>query len=395
MYKSYYGFKEKPFNLTPDPDYLFMSRGHEEAYTHLEYAITENKGFVVITGEIGSGKTTLINFLLRKLGRNIQVAVVNHTLVQPKQFLKMICHEFEIPVDGMDKSEMLNVFQEFLLKQFAERKRIALIIDESQNLPDKTIEEIRLLSNLESEKQHLLQILLLGQPDLKQKLQRKSLEQFIQRVTVYWHLNGLEKDEVDQYIRHRLRVAGSEKFDIFDQGAIDAIYKRSRGIPRLVNILCDAALVHGYADELKTIDKKVIDEVVKIRDIGGVLTESTESDKKAKTPFIKEKRFGQLDHRIKAMEKKIDLLENAMANFNQALDIFSSAKIKRDELVLELTKMLKRSMESQTNLILNIIELKHREKGGNVIKHSIKKDSQVTSISNPSPNEPENDSNPI
>ena len=392
MYKSYYGFKEKPFNLTPDPDYLFMSRGHEEAYTHLEYAITENKGFVVITGEIGSGKTTLINFLLRKLGRNIQVAVVNHTLVQPKQFLKMICHEFEIPVDGMDKAEMLNVFQEFLLKQFAGRKRIALIIDESQNLPDKTIEEIRLLSNLESEKQHLLQILLLGQPDLKQKLQRKSLEQFIQRVTVYWHLNGLDKDEVDQYIRHRLWVAGTENLDIFDQQAIEAIHKHSRGIPRLINILCDSALVYGYADELKTIDKIVIDEVIKVRNIGGVFAEGTGDDKKAHSSFIRKEHFGQLNQRIKAMEKKIYSLENTLANLNKALDISSSTKKKRDELVLELTKMLKQSMESQTNLILEIIELKHREKGGDNKKHSVKTSGRAASISNPSPDQPENNS---
>lgn len=392
MYESYYGFKEKPFNLTPDPDYFFMSRGHEEAYTHLEYAITENKGFVVITGEIGSGKTTLINYFLRKLRQDIQVAVINQTLLQPKQFLKMICREFELSVNGMDKSETLDLFQNFLVKQFAKRIRIALIIDESQNLPDKTIEEIRLLSNLESEKQHLIQILLLGQPELKNKLQKKNMEQFIQRVTVYWHLNSLDNDEVNQYIHHRLRVAGSERFDIFDQEAIDAIYKHSRGIPRLINILCDAALVHGYADELKTIDNKVIDEVLKVRDIGGAITESTESDKKAKTPFIKEKYFEQLDHRIKAMEKKIYLLENTMANLNQSLDIFSSTKIKRDELILELTKMLKRSMESQTNLILNMIELKQREKENNIIKHSITKDSPVTPISNPLPNKAENDS---
>ncbi|MBN2515743.1 MAG: AAA family ATPase [Deltaproteobacteria bacterium] len=391
MYKSFYGLKEKPFNLTPDPDYLFMSRGHEEAYTHLEYAITENKGFVVITGEIGSGKTTLINFLLRKLKQNIQVAVVNQTIAHPKQFLKLVCQEFELAVDVMDKAEMLDTFQNFLLQQFAEKKRVALIIDESQNLPNRTIEEIRMLSNLESEKHHLIQILLLGQPELKDKLQKKSLEQFTQRVTVYWHLYGLDKDEVKEYIRHRLWVAGAEELDIFDQQAIESIHKHSRGIPRLINILCDASLVHGYADELKVITSNVIDEVVKVRNIGGILDEKKEVTKESSSSFPKKYRNDHLSQRMQAIEKKIKVVENTLKRINIDLDSISSDKHKRDELVLELTKMLKQSMESQANLMLELIELKHKEKGDDLINNIDNTKGRITALSNPSPNQPKSD----
>lgn len=391
MYKSFYGLKEKPFNLSPDPDYLFMSRGHEEAYTHLEYAITENKGFVVITGEIGSGKTTLINFLLRKLKQNVHVAVVNQTIAQPKQFLKLVCQEFELAVDVMDKASMLDTFQNFLLQQFAEKKRVALIIDESQNLPNSTIEEIRMLSNLESEKHHLIQILLLGQPELKDKLKKKSLEQFTQRVTVYWHLNGLDKDEVKEYIRHRLWVAGAEELDIFDQQAIESIQKHSRGIPRLINILCDAALVHGYADELKIITNNVIDEVVKVRNIGGILAGEKDVKSQSSSSVPKKERSYHLSQRMQTIEKKIKVIENTLKRINIDLDSITSDKSKRDELVLELTKMLKQSMESQANLMLEVIELKHREKGGDHSNNIDNTEGRITALSNPSPNHPKSD----
>ncbi len=178
MYESFYGLKEKPFNLLPDPDYLYMSQGHENAYTHLEYAVAENKGFAVITGEIGSGKTTLINFLLGKIQQDIRVGLINTTHVSPTHFIKMICQEYELKVDGRDKAEVLDLFHGFLLSQFSERKRVILIIDEAQNLTPKTMEEIRMLSNLEAEKHHLIQIVLAGQPDLRNRLQRKALEQF-------------------------------------------------------------------------------------------------------------------------------------------------------------------------------------------------------------------------
>src|SRR5512137_217189 len=268
MYESFYGLKEKPFNLTPDPDYLYMSPGHENAYTHLEYAIQESKGFVVVTGEVGSGKTTLINYLLRKIPQAIHVGIINNTFVQPQELLKMICHEFEIQFEGSDKTMLLTRLYGYLLEQFSKRERVVLIIDEAQNLSEKTLEEIRMLSNLESEKDHLIQMILVGQPQLKEKLQRKSMEQFVQRVNVYCHLDALDKVDVENYIRHRLTVAGAQNLDLFDPEAIKAIYKHSLGIPRLINTLCDAAFVYGYADDVKVIGRDLIEAVAKARNLG-------------------------------------------------------------------------------------------------------------------------------
>ncbi len=347
MYEAYYGFRENPFNLTPDPDYLFMSRGHEEAYTHLEYAIVEHKGFVVISGEIGSGKTTLINLLLRKIQGDIQVGVINHTLVQPAQFIKMICQEFELSVDGMDKAGMLDLFHDFLLAQFAGRKRVSLIVDEAQNLPDKTIEEIRMLSNLESEKHHLIQIILVGQPELRHKLQKRRLEQFVQRVTVYCHLNGLGRDEVGQYIRHRLHVAGAERPDLFSEEAIEAIHEYSRGIPRLINILCDSALLYGFADELQAIDRPVIEEVVTARKNGGIFhrDDGDDGEKAASRPVAEREVLEDLDHRLQSQEGRISLLETLSVMMNQRLGGLLAKKDERDEILVDLLKMLKESLE--------------------------------------------------
>ena len=229
MYESFYNLKEKPFDLHPDPDYLFMSEGHDNAYTHLEYAISENKGFVVITGEIGSGKTTLINYFLHKIQQDVLVGLINNTHAPLSQLIKMICQEFELDIDGLNKLKMLNVFHEFLIQQFSLKKRVVLIIDEAQNLSARAIEEIRLISNLETEKNHLIQIILVGQPELKLNLQKKELEQFAQRVTVYCHLEGLKQDEAEKYIHFRLKIAGAQNPDIFDQDAVLAIYEFARG----------------------------------------------------------------------------------------------------------------------------------------------------------------------
>ncbi|MBW1804592.1 MAG: AAA family ATPase [Deltaproteobacteria bacterium] len=263
MYEAFYGLREKPFNLTPDPDFFFMSQVHENAYTHLEYAIAENKGFVVISGEIGAGKTTLINFLLRNIPEDIETGIINHTNVLPAEFLGMICQEFEVSVNGRSKLKMQEAFHQYLLQMFSQGKRVVLIIDEAQNLPPKTLEEIRMLSNLEAEKHHLIQIILSGQPELKAKLKQKKLAQLAQRVTVYCHLSGMSRREVEQYIHHRLTVAGTKNTGIFKEDALDAVHQNSKGIPRLINRICDTALVYGFAEERKNIDAEIIEEVMK------------------------------------------------------------------------------------------------------------------------------------
>jgi general secretion pathway protein A len=358
MYESFYGLKEKPFNLLPDPEYLFMSQGHENTYTHLEYAIAENKGFVVITGEIGSGKTTLLNFLLERIGEDINIGLINNTYVRPTQLIKMICKEYELEVEGMDKTEMVDLFHGFLLRQFAERKRVVLIIDEAQNLTPEAMEEIRMLSNLEAEKHHLLQMILVGQPELKHKLQRKELRQFAQRVTVSCHLNGLNKKEVDKYIRHRLKVAGAEGIDIFNAGAIAAIASYSHGIPRVINILCDTALVYGYADELKAIDKKAIEHVIRAREAGGIFSGITQDEKgEPSSSPMEDVISGSLENRLGEMERRIRLMEDVVGGMGQRVDNLVQKKNERDTIVLELFKMLKKSMESRFNALRQVDHL--------------------------------------
>ena len=364
MYESFYGLKEKPFNLTPDPDYLYMSPGHENAYTHLEYAIQESKGFVVVTGEVGSGKTTLINYLLRKIPQAIHVGIINNTFVQPQELLRMICQEFEIPLEDSDKTVLLTRLYGYLLEQFSKRERVVLIIDEAQNLSEKTLEEIRMLSNLESEKDHLIQMILVGQPQLKEKLQRKSMEQFVQRVNVYCHLDALDKVDVENYIRHRLTVAGAQNLELFDPEAIKAIYKHSLGIPRLINTLCDAAFVYGYADDVKVIGRDLIEAVAKARTLG-VQGDSLD----ALLPEEQEKVGGsipepqmwllkELEGRIRALELQLASQGESYLNIRKELEARNGRPDERDKIIIMLFRMLKKSMDRRANLAMKMVQIK-------------------------------------
>lgn len=278
MYESFYGLKRKPFELHPDPDYVYMSPGHDNVYTHLRYATEEGKGFVVITGEIGSGKTTLINFLLRRIPHGIEMAVVNTPAVAPVQFLRMMCGKFGLGTKRASKLELLEAFKQYLLECHEGGRRVLLIVDEAQNLPVRTIEEIRMLSNLEAGRDRRLQIVLVGQPELREKLKKKGLEQFLQRVTVHCHLEGLRREDVKDYVRHRLTVAGANHPKIFDDDALDALYRHSGGTPRLVNILCDTALVYGFGEARTKIDRKLIEVVAESRHAGGLFADERPAD---------------------------------------------------------------------------------------------------------------------
>jgi general secretion pathway protein A len=364
MYESFYGLKEKPFNLTPDPDYLYMSPGHENAYTHLEYAIQESKGFVVVTGEVGSGKTTLINYLLRKIPQAIHVGIINNTFVQPQELLKMICHEFEIQFEDSDKTVLLTRLYGYLLEQFSKRERVVLIIDEAQNLSEKTLEEIRMLSNLESEKHHLIQMILVGQPQLKEKLQRKSLEQFVQRVTVNCHLDALDKVEVENYIHHRLTVAGAQNLDLFDPEAIKAIYKHSLGIPRLINTLCDAAFVYGYADDIKVIGRDLIEAVAQARNLGakGNGQDNTLPEEQERgagvTPESQTWLLKELEGRIRALELQLASQGQNFLNIRKELEARNGRPDERDKIIIMLFRMLKKSMDRRANLAMKMVQIK-------------------------------------
>jgi general secretion pathway protein A len=352
MYEAFYGFKEKPFDLHPDPDYLYMSRVHENTYVHLEYAIVENKGFVVVTGEIGSGKTTLINYLLNKIGEDIQVGLVNNTNILPAEFLNMVCKEFELDPKTHDKAELIDILSGYLIEQFAAGERVVLIIDEAQNLTNDTMEEIRMLSNIETEKHHLIQIILVGQPELKFKLQQSNLKQFAQRVTVHCHLKGLDKDEVSEYISHRLEVGGSNRVDIFKKETIVRIAEYSRGIPRLINVLCDSALVYGFADELDTIDTDILENVYEeLKALGTFTDYDSKPSADPLPPKSVNINAAANDSRIELLEGKVQLVDDKINALKDRLDFLSDKRIERDDIVIELLKMLKTNLDSRNQII--------------------------------------------
>lgn len=266
MYEKFYGFTEKPFNTTPDSKFFFPSAKHTEALNSMLYAITERKGFVVITGEIGSGKTTVCRALLNRLDFNTKVALITNSHLTQRELLAAILEELEIEGRGGSKQKLLSQLNEYLIQQLAYDNNVVLIIDEAQNLAPRVLEEVRMLSNLETEKEKLIQIILLGQPQLKAKLENPALEQFKQRIVVYHHLSQLTKEETSHYVRHRLRLVNPESENTFTPEALAAIHKYSRGTPRLINILADSALLSGYVYETKQITDQIINEVAKERD---------------------------------------------------------------------------------------------------------------------------------
>jgi len=250
--------------MTPDPKFFFPSAKHLEALNSLIYAISERKGFVVITGEIGAGKTTVCRTLLNKLDSNTKVALINNTHLTCKELILNILEELEITPNSNTKVKLLFQLNEYLLEQLAKDSNVVLIIDEAQNLTPKVLEEVRMLSNLETDTDKLIQIILLGQPQLKYKLSLKALEQFKQRVCIHYHIYPLTKEETRDYIEHRLRTASSNGLNnIFSLETIDKIYEFSKGIPRLINLVSDSALLTGYIYETKSIDNKIMDEVIR------------------------------------------------------------------------------------------------------------------------------------
>jgi len=371
--------KEKTFNLGPDHEYFYMSKGHEDAYSHLEYAITENKGFAVITGEIGSGKTTLINYFLYKTKLDFQIGLINNTNIPASQFLKAVCNELEIDSNFEDKIGLMESFQNYLLKQYSEKNRVILIIDEAQNLSPKIMEEIRMMSNLESEKNNLIQIVLFGQPELKYKLQRMDLKQFAQRVSVHFHLKGLKKDEVQDYIRYRLKVGGTKNVNLFNDDAVDLIYFHSNGIPRIINIICDTALVYGYADSMKVITKNVIEEVIKEREQSGIF-EEFDNNETILTLKDDQRVHGlkKSNHELQMLVEKISFLENNMKDIKREIQYLKNIHNKRDRIIFDLFKMLEDSIKSRARL-LEMVNLILHEKHDKVRKDN-EKDSQNVAI---------------
>jgi general secretion pathway protein A len=262
MYHKFYGFKEAPFNMTPNSRFFFESTKHLEALSTLAYAIESRKGFVVITGEIGSGKTTVCRTLLNRLDATTQTALITNTYIGGRDLLITILEDLEIEYTPGSKAHLLSQLNQYLIEQLRNDHNVILIIDEAQNLKPAVLEEVRMLSNLETENEKLIQIIFLGQPELKKKLALPRLEQLRQRIAVYYHLTPLSQEDTIKYIHYRLRIASASGRAYFTDGALDMIYQFSQGVPRLINQVCDSALLNGFIYEKEIIDEKLMREVI-------------------------------------------------------------------------------------------------------------------------------------
>jgi general secretion pathway protein A len=264
MYETFYGLNGKPFSLLPDPAYLYHSGKHEMALSLLQYAIESALNLCVITGEVGSGKTTLIRQLINELGDNVTVGLISNTHRQFGNLMQWVAPAFDLPFKDRDKVELYHDFVDFLVAQYAKNKRTLLIVDEAQNLDAETLEELRLLTNVNADDHQVLQMLLVGQPELHDLLKRHDLRQLAQRISVSHRLETLDEKETAAYIRHRVTVAGGNP-DIFHKNALRLIYRNSGGVPRVINTLCDLALVYGFAEGKPQIDALVIADVARDR----------------------------------------------------------------------------------------------------------------------------------
>jgi len=247
MYCSYFGFREKPFTITPNPHFIFLSKNHKEAFAHLLYGIDNHAGFIELTGEVGTGKTTVLRTLLNQLDSDAyRTALIFNPSLSALELLRNINHEFGIPADDMVNSTLLASLNQFLLRENSAGRTVVLVIDEAQNLEPQVLEQIRLISNLETERDKLIQIVLVGQPELREKLMRSELRQLSQRITVRYHLCPMDFEDTVEYVEHRIEVASGQRLDLFTPGALKQIYRYSGGLPRLINVVCDRALLVAY-----------------------------------------------------------------------------------------------------------------------------------------------------
>lgn len=348
MFEEFYGFREKPFQLAPNSDYLYKSVKHKNALSYLEYGLTENVGIIVLTGEVGSGKTTLVQYVLKKLGKEFDTAFISNTNITAGQMLRMVQSEFEISIEDRDKAAVIESLNRFFIDQYEQDRRPLLVIDEAQNLSSHALEEVRMLSNLQGKHRALLQIFLIGQPELLQTLKRAELAQFTQRVEVHFHLTALDEAETAEYIAHRLKIAGGRE-DIFKPKAMRMIYEISKGVPRSINLICQAALVYGFADESKTIGPNLIRQIVNDRIGVGIESDSTDEhgsdEAKAKAEKHTERQVISSDDveniRMECKGRILQLQEDVALHHQEIKDQFhkrfNEAHKRYDTLSLELT----------------------------------------------------------
>jgi general secretion pathway protein A len=263
VYLEYYGLKQAPFDLTPNPRFLFHSAKHREALNHLLYGIRERKGFVQLTGEVGAGKTTLCRALMEQLDGQFSTALILNPVLNSDELMKAIATEFGLNVRGFDRLDTVAAISEFLVRQIEQKRETVLIIDEAQDLTEDLLEQVRLISNIETDDRKLLQIVLLGQPELRARLNSPGLRQLRQRITVRYHLKPLTRSEAERYIQHRLELAGAKGTPRFTRPALWRVFGYSGGVPRLINAVCDKALLAGYVEHSDRITYRMIGRAIR------------------------------------------------------------------------------------------------------------------------------------
>jgi general secretion pathway protein A len=340
----------------PNPDYLYFTPKHKNALSCLEYGLNDNVGFILLTGEIGSGKTTLIRYLLNNIDAGIVPSVIFNTNVTAEEFFIFVMQSFDLKYSLKDKAKNLELLYKFMLEQYVEGNQVLLIIDEAQNLSDATLEEIRMLSNFQSEDRLLLQIILVGQPELRARFKNPSLSQFRQRIAVNYHLQALTQKETKVYITFRMKKAGG-RVNIFTADAMDLIYRASRGIPRTINLLCDSALVYGFAEEVTEIDTQIVNLVIKELGFMGLfdkrnletVSESSVTDKIEGNGFL---------HRLEKMEGKISKIQLQVNSRHKMIG--QTLKSFADQLIDRIRVYLKKERKRTTKLLEENARLKNK-----------------------------------
>nr|WP_321400009.1 AAA family ATPase [uncultured Desulfobacter sp.] len=354
MYTKFFNLKEKPFNLVPNPNYLYSSSKHENAMSFLEYGLSEKIGFVMLTGEIGIGKTTLIRNLLNKVDADMDVGVVFNTNVVSNDLIYLILNEFDIPYeDGISKARALDIFYRFLIEKYAAGRNVLLIIDEAQNLSHEVLEEVRMLSNLQTDEDLLIQIMIVGQPNLRRMIEDPKLEQFAQRISVSYHMTAMDNEETHAYISHRIARAGGDPC-LFPANVVEKIYEISRGIPRTINLLCDAVLVYAYADDKHAITLDLLDQVIEDKGGLGIFTKDRQKTEEP-VPEIESVPDGGVMTRIISLEQRMDRMAESV---EKKLDrVADKAERSRDALIEQLKTQLQEEQTRYKNLEQKYLKL--------------------------------------
>jgi len=282
MYTEFFGLSAKPFELLPNPKFLYLSKGHRKALSYLQYGVQEHAGFTLLTGEVGSGKTTLLRDVINNVSSDVTLSMVFNTRVDGYQLIAMINEDFGLSTAGKDKVQLLTELNDFLLEESSAQRQPIIIIDEAQNLTAEGLEEIRLLSNLEADSFKMVQIVLVGQPELKQIIAAPSLRQLRQRISISCHLSPLNREDSEEYIYHRLATVGNRNCVTFLEGALDAIFRFSGGVPRLINLLCDFLLLSAFVEETREISVDLVNDAVKELSFDDSATEPSGFEKQAK-----------------------------------------------------------------------------------------------------------------